>query len=236
MFAAILLLLSTNMVAGKKKAIDFTLTDINGGVFNLYNCSSEIVLLDFFGTNCPPCITEVSTLRALYTEYPRNQLEIVSISYEDVDVIRNFALQHNMEWFVLKGSTEIFLDYGVGPIPRTFLVDNDGYICYDHLGWTGQADAIELRSEIDAILSGTNNDNSDNGSDGDSGTSQPGPPYMLIAGIVLAVIFFCVVGIVVAGQVLQWSKPAKKRRPNAHSKMKVNSFDRVKSKIETKHF
>jgi peroxiredoxin len=48
-------------------------------------------------------------------------------------------------------------------------------------------------------------------------TTQPNPgqtglPYTLIAIIVGAVIVFLVVGIVVAGQLLGWSEPAKKRR------------------------
>jgi thiol-disulfide isomerase/thioredoxin len=43
-------------------------------------------------------------------------------------------------------------------------------------------------------------------------TEQTGPPYTLIAIIGGAVIVFLVVGIVVAGQLLGWSEPAKKRR------------------------
>ncbi len=42
-------------------------------------------------------------------------------------------------------------------------------------------------------------------------TGQTGPPYTLIAIIVGAVVVFLVVGIIVAGQLLGWSEPSKKR-------------------------
>jgi len=49
--------------------------------------------------------------------------------------------------------------------------------------------------------------------DADSDTGHHGPPYTLIAFIGVGVIVFLVIGIVVAGQLLGWSEPPKKRRP-----------------------
>jgi len=43
-------------------------------------------------------------------------------------------------------------------------------------------------------------------------TGNHGPPYTLIAVIGVGVIVFLVIGIVVAGQLLGWSEPSKKRR------------------------
>ena len=205
----ILLSFCVNPVFGEKKAQDFTLVDIDGSSFTLYECPAKVVLIDFFGTYCGPCKDAIPTLRNLYTEYSRDELEIISISPEGEGTLRNFAQQYNMEWIVASDPTGGVSDtYGITYIPRTFLVDAQNYIRYDHTGWGGEADASELRSRISSLISGTENGDSN----GDSDTGQTGPPYMLIAIIGGAVIIFLIVGIVVAGQLLGWSEPSKKHR------------------------
>lgn len=47
-------------------------------------------------------------------------------------------------------------------------------------------------------------------------TTQPWLPLELVGIIGVAVVFILIVGIVVAGQAFQWSKPAKKRRKRKH--------------------
>jgi peroxiredoxin len=207
-----------SVVTGLRNAPDFTLTDIYGNPFSLSSCPAKVVLMDFFGTTCPPCEVEVLTLRSLYIEYSRGDLGIISISPESEDALRTFAQQHGMEWIVAKDTAGVVDAYlGLDTrIPHTFLVAN-GSIRYDLLGWSVErGDPSNLRSKIDSLLlggdNGDSNGNSNGDSNGDSDTGQTGPPYTLIAIIGGAVIVFLVVGIVVAGQLLGWSEPAKKRR------------------------
>jgi len=200
-------------VVGMKNAPDFTLTDIYGNSFSLSSCPAKVILIDFFGTTCPPCEVEVLTLQSLYQEYLRDELEIISISPQDETTLRNFAQQQGMEWIVAKDTAGVVDAYlGLDTrIPHTFLVAN-GTIRYDLLGWgVERGDPSNLRSEIDSLLSGTGNGDSDGDSTDDSGTGQTGPPYTLIAIIGGAVIIFLIVGIVAAGQLLGWSESPKKR-------------------------
>ncbi len=210
-------ILGANPVVGNEKAPNFTLVDINGEQFSLSDHMGKVVLLDFFATWCGPCKDAIPTFRNLYDEYSRDQLEIISISPEDESTLRSFARRPdiNMTWIVAQDKAGVSDDYGIAYIPRTFLVDANGYIRYDHVGWGGEGDASELRSKISSLLSGTgngdSNGNSNGDSNGDSGTGQTGSPYTLIAIIVGAVVVFLVVGIIVAGQLLGWSEPSKKR-------------------------
>ena len=201
----ILLLLPIYPVIGLgvgDKASDFALVDINGNSFTLSNCTAEVVLVDFFATWCGPCKAAIPTLRSLYHEYSRDQLEIISISLEDEGTLRTFAQRPdiNMTWIVAQDTAGVSDDYDVTYIPRTFLVDANSYIRYDHTGWTS-GDESKLHSKIISLLSGTEN--------GDSDTTQQ-PPYTLIAVIGVGVIVFLVIGIVVARQLLGWSKAPKK--------------------------
>ncbi len=208
----IVFILGANLVIGKEKAPNFTLVDINGEQFSLSDHLGTVVLLDFFATWCGPCISEIEHLKSLYNRYSPNQLVILSISVDPnsdtVQILQNFAQQNEMAWTVARDTANVADKYGVSPIPHLVIVDAEGYKMHDHIGLIGET---TLRSEIDSLLSGTGNGDSNDHSNGDSGTGQTGSPYTLIAIIVGAVILFLVAGIIVAGQLLGWSEPSKKR-------------------------
>ncbi len=144
-------------------------------------------------------------------------MEIISISSEGIDTLRSFAQRTdiNMTWIVASDPTgDVSYNYlGLDiRIPHMFIVDAEGYIAYDHLGWRGDSDALELRSRISSLISGTSN--SGNGdSDGDSDIEQTGPPYTLIAILGGAVIVLLVVSIVVARQLRGSAEPLKSAAP-----------------------
>ncbi len=203
-----------NPVVGQEKAYDFTLTDIDGNPFSLSGCPAKVVLIDFFGTTCIPCIEVIPALRSLYGEYSRDQLEIISISSESEATLWDFAQEQNMVWIVASDpGGQITSQYNIKYIPTLFMIDSDGYIRNKHVGVTGES---TLRSEIDSLLSGGENgepNGQPNGEpNGDSDGTQPGMSFELVGIIGVAVVFFLIIGIVVAGQVFEWSKPAKKRR------------------------
>ena len=219
----IVFIFGANPVVGKEKAPNFTLVDINGEQFSLSDHVGKVVLLDFFATWCGPCISEIAHLKSLYNEYSPDHLVILSISvdpnYDTVQILQNFAQQNEMTWMVARDTANVADKYGVSPIPHLVMVDAEGYKRHDHVGLTGEA---ILRSEIDSLLSGTGN-----GGNGDS-SGDSGPPYTLIAIIGGAVIVFLVVGIVVAGQLLGWSEPSKKRRSRKHKRQEnVHRFHKL---------
>jgi len=210
-------------VAGLREndpAPDFTLTDIKGKEFTLSKQQAKIVLLDFFGTTCPPCEVEILTLRSLYSEYTRDQLEIISISIEDESRIREYAQRPDidMKWIVAQdtaGVTYAYFDYLDTAIPQSFLVAN-GIVRYKIRGWSATESPSTLRSEIDSLLLGGDNSDSNGDSNSDSDGTQPGISFELVGIIGVAVVSFIIIGIVIAGQVFQWSKPVKKRRKHKH--------------------
>jgi peroxiredoxin len=207
---AIVFTLGANPVVGKEKAPNFTLVDINGKQFSLSDHLGKVVLLDFFTTYCPPCISEIEHLKGLYDEYSPDQLVILSISvdpYSDtVQDLQSFAQLTEMTWTVARDTDNVAYKYRVSPIPHLVIVDAEGYERHSHIGLTAES---TLRLEIDPLVSeiGNGDPNGDN-----AGTEQTEPPYTIIAAIGVGVIVFLVVGIIVARKRLGGSKSAKKRR------------------------
>jgi len=216
--ASVLLLLLTSAllagvspVVGKTEAPDFTLTDIYGTEFSLSDYRGRVVLIDLFRIqpSCPPCIYAIPHLKGVYNKYSQNDLAMMSISVSSLDTaetIRNdFVEEYNIPWIVACGGTQMASKYSVSGVPTLVIVDAEGDIRYRHEGVTEES---KLTSEIDHLLSEPQNGEPN----GDSDATQPGLPLELIGIIGAAVAFILIIGIVVAGRTLQWSKPAKKRR------------------------
>lgn len=147
-------------VPSKEKAPDFTLVDIYGETYCLYNCSAKVVLVEFFATWCPPCVQQTQALKNLYGNHSRDELEIVSIGYESEEILLSFAEENNMEWIVARDTVNLFDQYGVWAIPTSFIIDVEHYIQYEHVGLT---DESTLRSEIESLLSPLIGDLNDDG-------------------------------------------------------------------------
>jgi thiol-disulfide isomerase/thioredoxin len=61
---------------------DFAFTDFDGGKHKLSDYRGKVVLLDFWGTWCGPCIEEMRLLDPLYEKYHARGFEIISMNME----------------------------------------------------------------------------------------------------------------------------------------------------------
>ncbi len=60
------------------------------------------VVVNFWGTWCPPCRREIPDLVMLYNEYKPKGIEIVSIAVRDTpDKVRDYAAKAGMDWEML---------------------------------------------------------------------------------------------------------------------------------------
>ena len=149
-FAMLILLLCSRMVHGSL-APDFTLTDIDGNTFALNDFRGKVVILDFFARYCSPCRTEMSHLRTVQDEFG-SRLVIVSISVwvDDTDEkLRQFREEYNIIWIVARDTENLRQEYDVTQLPVLFIVDQEGYIGYHHVGLT---ESSVLEEEVNDLL------------------------------------------------------------------------------------
>jgi thiol-disulfide isomerase/thioredoxin len=67
-----------------RKVIDFRLPDLEGKPVRFQDLDADYVLLDFWGTWCPPCLDSIPHLVALQKKYGPGKLRVVGIACEDV--------------------------------------------------------------------------------------------------------------------------------------------------------
>jgi peroxiredoxin len=164
-----------SLVHSVSQAPDFTLIDIDGHVFSLSDFRGQIVILDFMATWCPRCIAERPHLQAVQTEFG-SRLAIVSISIADTeDAVRVFRDEHNTNWTYARDTLNLIATYNVTGTSTLYLIDQDGYIQYQHHATVVEASV--LTSEIHDLLP-------------DSDTTQPtadaGSDQSIVEGTVVA--------------------------------------------------
>ncbi len=113
---------------------DFSLQDKEGNIFNLSHFKGKYVLLDFWASWCGGCISEMHTLKPIYNEIKRDNLEFISISLDDNKEKWITALKKiDIPWLSLWDSDgfkkSTFKDqFGFNQIPFIALISPEGRI------------------------------------------------------------------------------------------------------------
>jgi len=136
-----------------KEASPFTLKDLNGRQVSLVDFRGKVILLNFWATWCPPCISEIPKLDKLRKAYSGKDFEIVAVSTDrSLSTVRKFIKGHPVSFIVLHDEgIKVSRKYNVFSIPTTFLIDKKGRIVEKFLGeydWTSPG----IRKKIDELL------------------------------------------------------------------------------------
>ena len=125
----------TEEVIGKP-LLDFDFVALNGEKKKLSDFKGKVILLDFWGTWCGPCIAEIPNLLKVYNKYKSFGFEIISISSDLMmnsktqDEFKLFVEQRNMDWtHTLDDKNQtIHRLYEISHWPTLYLIDKNGVI------------------------------------------------------------------------------------------------------------
>ena len=103
-----------------------------GKIVDLGELKGKVVLVDFWATNCPPCIKEFPRLKQLYADYHAKGLEVIGVSLdEEREIVDRFQTKWQLPWPLvvsIQGRGPIRTRYRVETIPSMFLVDKTGKV------------------------------------------------------------------------------------------------------------
>ena len=125
-------------------APDFSLTTSDGEYISLEDLHGKVVLLDFWGTWCPPCVASVPALRSLYKKYSKDSsFVMIGVSVNDEEEKwRAFTAREKMVWpQYLDRDRRIQRAFNVRGFPTYILLDPDGVIRYRSLGMSFEKEA-----------------------------------------------------------------------------------------------
>ncbi len=132
------------------KPPDFALLGNDGGVHRLSDYKGKALVINFWGTFCPGCVTETPDLEAQYKKKGDKPLEIVGINLgEDNLTVNNFIKQFDVSYSILHDENrKVERKYGLKSYPTTFFVKPDGTIMDIFVGPMTEKDIDERVTKL----------------------------------------------------------------------------------------
>lgn len=113
--------------------VDFTMSDRNDNLVRFSSLKAKYVLLQFWSSQCGPCLREIPELAQVYDDYKYKGLEVLAVSIDNNKQKWIEAIdKYNLDWVNVcdykHAENEAAIIYGVSRVPYNILVDNKGYI------------------------------------------------------------------------------------------------------------
>lgn len=139
---------------------DFEIVTLDGEYLTSDDLRGRVVLFDFWGTWCAPCVRAVPHLRSLNRKLSRESFLMLSVSNDnDEGVVRQFVAEHKMSWpQYVDDNGELIRPLGIETYPTYVLVDPNGVIIYRRSGWSSQIElevSREARKALKALRQAT---------------------------------------------------------------------------------
>lgn len=151
------------------KPFAFTATDFDGNTVTNRDprFAGKVVIVAIGGSWCPNCHDEAPFLEDLYKRYHDKGLEIVDLSFEEPDQLKNptrlraFQKKYGLEYPILLAGTPDQLNEklpqgkNLNCWPTAFFIGRDGLVKEAHAGFSGPATGkayVDLKAETDSLV------------------------------------------------------------------------------------
>jgi thiol-disulfide isomerase/thioredoxin len=131
----------TNLPLPPRKPLEeMTWAGDDGKTQKLKDLQGKAVILDFWATNCPPCVEEIPHLMALQQKYGADNLVLIGLHVgddEDRALIPAFSRTHNINYPIAFPDDDLsrFVFSDGDTIPRTLIIDRSGAIVKRTVGY-----------------------------------------------------------------------------------------------------
>ena len=101
---------------------------MDGSKVDLANFKGKVVLIDFWGTWCGPCIAEFPAMRKIYEAFHKHGFEIIGIAVDEAETLQEFfAKTEPLPWANLADREAKFAEkYGIKSFPTVVIFDQEG--------------------------------------------------------------------------------------------------------------
>jgi cytochrome c biogenesis protein CcmG/thiol:disulfide interchange protein DsbE len=127
-------------------------TTIDGQAFDLSQRKGSWVVLNFFGTWCPPCRQEHPELVRFATSQAQqaDPAELVTVvSNDDPSTVRQFFKDNGGNWPVLQDpGGSIYVSFGVSKVPETWIIDPNGYVRFRSISTVSAEGLVAVLNQL----------------------------------------------------------------------------------------
>lgn len=88
----------------------------------------KVVVLEFWSTDCAPCVANIPHLNKLAEAFKGKPLEFISVTPEKADIITKFLKKRPIEGVVGVDGYSLWKAFGVNTMPQTVLISKTGAV------------------------------------------------------------------------------------------------------------
>ena len=131
-------------------APDFSIVTADGEHISSDDLLGKVVVLDFWGTWCPPCVESIPSLRSLHKKFSKEpSFVLIGVSSDsDEETWSSFIAKEKMVWpQFLDRRREIQKLFGVRAFPTYIVIDHEGIMRFRSIG-TSWERSVDLNDAI----------------------------------------------------------------------------------------
>ncbi len=129
-------------VAPKIDMSKIEVVDSDTVLFDIRALKGKKVIVSFYASWCPNCITELKEINSIKSE-KLSDVTVLAITDESIEKMVNF--KNNTHYpFTFVTLTNNFNTFGIFSIPTTYLLNTKGEVVYDNVGYIDWKDESTL--------------------------------------------------------------------------------------------
>ncbi len=111
-------------------APNFSVVTEHGKTITRSDFGGKLLVLNFWATWCPPCVTELPSLNEFAREYASQGVVVLGVSIDkNENLYKNFLTQRQVAFDTARDpEADISASYGTFQIPETYLIDRNGKV------------------------------------------------------------------------------------------------------------
>jgi thiol-disulfide isomerase/thioredoxin len=116
--------------------------------------AGRVLVINYWASWCPPCISEMPTLIRAQQAHDPGQLQVVGIAIDTPDAVEHFLIDHPVNYPILIGNADSIdmsrrLGNRMHGIPFTVIFDRHGRRIFSQVG---EVTAATLQTQLAALL------------------------------------------------------------------------------------
>lgn len=140
---------------------DFSITTMDGQTLQLSDFAGRPIFLNFWGTWCPPCVTELPALDQFAAEQaalPNGAVVIASNNTETIEDITAYFTENELNLphilFVQDTESELYRWFGIFQMPTTYVIDAEQIVRQVKFGPFTEQSLLEYLEKVQPPVPG----------------------------------------------------------------------------------
>lgn len=125
-------------------APDFALANVAGGTTQLSASLGQPLVINFWGSWCPPCRAEIPEFVAWHKDHPEVPILGIAARSGQASTVAEKAKALGINYTVLVANDKVLEDYGIDTYPTTIVLKADGSIASVRVGSIGRKELDQM--------------------------------------------------------------------------------------------